>query len=75
VLVHRSGLVEVEVAEPEPGEGEDEAALELQDGGVEPVRLGPGREPQDAPGDDEVDNPDDVAEIEERDLTSGSSGT
>src|SRR5918997_4612421 len=62
-------LVEVEVAEPEPGEGQHHPALELQNRGVDPIRLPPPIETQDPPGDDEVHDPDHLPEVEERDLT------
>src|SRR5215218_10880666 len=61
-------LVEVEVAEPEPGEGQHHPTLELQNGGVDQVRFPPFWQPQDPPRDDEVHDPDDIAEVEERDL-------
>src|SRR5215213_9979798 len=68
MLIHLSRLVEVEVAEPKAGESQYEPALKLQDGGVDPVRFPPRGEAQDPPGDDEVDNPDDVPQVKERNL-------
>src|SRR5215211_948315 len=69
VFIYRSWLVEVEVAKPEPGEGEHHPALELEDGGVDLVGLPPPVEAQDPPRDDQVNDPDHLPEVEECDLT------
>jgi hypothetical protein len=63
VVLLFAGFVEVEVAEPEAGKGEDQAPLELQDRGVHPVGLLPPGQAEDAAGDYEVDDADDVAEV------------
>src|SRR5918999_1438208 len=68
VSVYLPRLVEVEVPEPQPGEGEYQPPLELEDGGVGPVRLRPSGKPQDPPGDDQVDDPYHLPEVEEDDL-------
>src|SRR5215210_1334931 len=72
MLPNAFGLVQVEVAEPEPGEGEHEPALELDDGRVDLVGLPPLGQSQDTPGDDEVNDAHDVSEVERRDLAASS---
>src|SRR5215210_3356727 len=73
MLLDAFGLIQVEVAEPESSEGEHDgsasSALELDDGRVDLVRLPPLGQPQDAPGDDEVNDAHDIPEIQRRDLT------
>src|SRR5919112_5550507 len=66
------GVVQVEVAEPEPGEGEHETALKLDDGRVDLVGLPPLGQSQDPPGDDEVNDAHDVPEVERCDLAAPS---
>src|SRR5215210_4205017 len=76
MLLDALGLVQVEVAEPEPGEGEHDGLAsstpELDDGRVDFVGLPPLGQPQDASGDDEVNDAHDVPEVQRRDLAAPS---
>ena len=68
MLPYAFGLVQIEVAEPEPGKGEHGSALELDDGRVNLVRPPPLRKPQHAPRDDEMHHAHDVPEVQRDDL-------
>src|SRR5919107_1986652 len=72
-----AGLVQVEISEPEPGEGQYyglDFALELEDRGVHPVGFLPGWQAQYPAGDHQVHEADHVTEVEDDDLAAPPGG-
>src|SRR5918997_3958085 len=68
VLLDAFRLVQVEVAKPEPGEGEYGTSLELHNRRVDLVRVSPFRQLQHTPRDNEMHQAHDIPKIQRNDL-------
>src|SRR4028119_764371 len=72
MLIDALGLVQIEVTKPELREGEHRPAFELDDSGMYLIRLSPGGELYDAPGDNEMYQPHHLSEVQRNDLSAPS---